>query len=148
MLGQKFINLNNPWFCLLLFLLGLTMSWINFAFFSTYMYIHTILGWRPRRTILFASWDAEEFGLLGSTEWAEVSWSFATIYIFIMRQQFELNSQGCECNMWIQWSNISCSKINKDICVTKELSSIWTFQSQVMSVVKITLFSGSVIGTK
>lgn len=30
------------------------------------------LGWRPRRTIIFASWDAEEFGLLGSTEWAEV----------------------------------------------------------------------------
>ncbi|XP_029373325.1 N-acetylated-alpha-linked acidic dipeptidase 2 [Echeneis naucrates] len=28
-------------------------------------------GWRPRRTIIFASWDAEEFGLLGSTEWAE-----------------------------------------------------------------------------
>ncbi|KAM4850546.1 LOW QUALITY PROTEIN: N-acetylated-alpha-linked acidic dipeptidase 2-like [Urocitellus parryii] len=28
-------------------------------------------GWRPRGTIIFASWDAEEFGLLGSTEWAE-----------------------------------------------------------------------------
>ena len=28
-------------------------------------------GWRPRRTIIFASWDAEEPGLLGSTEWAE-----------------------------------------------------------------------------
>ncbi|XP_028320694.1 N-acetylated-alpha-linked acidic dipeptidase 2 [Gouania willdenowi] len=28
-------------------------------------------GWRPRRTMVFASWDAEEFGLLGSTEWAE-----------------------------------------------------------------------------
>ncbi|NXA48282.1 NALD2 dipeptidase, partial [Nothocercus julius] len=28
-------------------------------------------GWRPKRTIIFASWDAEEFGLLGSTEWAE-----------------------------------------------------------------------------
>uniref|UniRef100_A0A673BT95 Glutamate carboxypeptidase 2 n=1 Tax=Sphaeramia orbicularis TaxID=375764 RepID=A0A673BT95_9TELE len=28
-------------------------------------------GWRPRRTIIFASWDAEEFGLQGSTEWAE-----------------------------------------------------------------------------
>ena len=28
-------------------------------------------GWRPRRTIVFASWDAEEWGLLGSTEWAE-----------------------------------------------------------------------------
>jgi len=28
-------------------------------------------GWRPRRTIVFASWDAEEHGLMGSTEWAE-----------------------------------------------------------------------------
>uniref|UniRef100_A0A4W3IN96 Glutamate carboxypeptidase 2 n=1 Tax=Callorhinchus milii TaxID=7868 RepID=A0A4W3IN96_CALMI len=28
-------------------------------------------GWRPRRTMVFASWDAEEYGLLGSTEWAE-----------------------------------------------------------------------------
>ncbi|NND71107.1 MAG: M28 family peptidase [Rhodothermales bacterium] len=28
-------------------------------------------GWRPKRTILFGSWDAEEPGLLGSTEWVE-----------------------------------------------------------------------------
>jgi N-acetylated-alpha-linked acidic dipeptidase len=28
-------------------------------------------GWRPKRTIVFAAWDAEEPGLLGSTEWAE-----------------------------------------------------------------------------
>ncbi len=28
-------------------------------------------GWRPRRTIVFASWDAEEQGLIGSTEYAE-----------------------------------------------------------------------------
>ena len=28
-------------------------------------------GWRPKRTIVFASWDGEEWGLLGSTEWAE-----------------------------------------------------------------------------
>jgi N-acetylated-alpha-linked acidic dipeptidase len=28
-------------------------------------------GWRPRRTIIFASWDAEEQGLIGSTEWVE-----------------------------------------------------------------------------
>ncbi len=28
-------------------------------------------GERPRRTIIFASWDAEEWGLLGSTEWVE-----------------------------------------------------------------------------
>jgi N-acetylated-alpha-linked acidic dipeptidase len=28
-------------------------------------------GWKPRRTIVIASWDGEEWGLLGSTEWAE-----------------------------------------------------------------------------
>jgi N-acetylated-alpha-linked acidic dipeptidase len=28
-------------------------------------------GWRPRRTLLYASWDGEEPGLIGSTEWAE-----------------------------------------------------------------------------
>jgi N-acetylated-alpha-linked acidic dipeptidase len=29
-------------------------------------------GWRPRRTLVYASWDGEEPGLLGSTEWAEL----------------------------------------------------------------------------
>lgn len=51
-----------------------------------------ITGWRPRRTIIFASWDAEEFGLLGSTEWAEVnkteeflfSWSTGNKYLYLM----------------------------------------------------------------
>lgn len=28
-------------------------------------------GWRPKRTMIFASWDAEEEGLVGSTEWVE-----------------------------------------------------------------------------
>jgi N-acetylated-alpha-linked acidic dipeptidase len=28
-------------------------------------------GWRPARTLVYAAWDGEEAGLLGSTEWAE-----------------------------------------------------------------------------
>ncbi len=28
-------------------------------------------GWRPRRSIVYTSWDGEEPGLLGSTEWVE-----------------------------------------------------------------------------
>ncbi|MFZ0744786.1 MAG: M28 family metallopeptidase [Terracidiphilus sp.] len=28
-------------------------------------------GWRPKRTMIFCSWDAEEEGLIGSTEWVE-----------------------------------------------------------------------------
>jgi N-acetylated-alpha-linked acidic dipeptidase len=28
-------------------------------------------GWSPKRTLIYAAWDGEEPGLLGSTEWAE-----------------------------------------------------------------------------
>ncbi|HRH46605.1 MAG TPA: M28 family metallopeptidase, partial [Pyrinomonadaceae bacterium] len=28
-------------------------------------------GWKPKRTIIYCAWDAEEPGLLGSTEWVE-----------------------------------------------------------------------------
>ncbi len=28
-------------------------------------------GWRPKRTVVFATWDAEEWGLIGSTEFVE-----------------------------------------------------------------------------
>jgi hypothetical protein len=28
-------------------------------------------GWRPRRSIVFCSWGAEEYGLIASTEWVE-----------------------------------------------------------------------------
>ena len=29
-------------------------------------------GWKPKRTIMYCAWDAEEPGLLGSTEWVEL----------------------------------------------------------------------------
>jgi N-acetylated-alpha-linked acidic dipeptidase len=29
-------------------------------------------GWKPKRSIIFCSWDAEEEGLIGSTEWVEL----------------------------------------------------------------------------
>ncbi|KEY73638.1 hypothetical protein S7711_09679 [Stachybotrys chartarum IBT 7711] len=37
-------------------------------------------GWRPRRNIVFASWDAEEYGLVGSVEWVEdhINWLVET----------------------------------------------------------------------
>ncbi|KAJ1943922.1 Vacuolar protein sorting-associated protein 70, partial [Linderina macrospora] len=31
------------------------------------------LGWKPRRTIILASWDATEHGLVGATEWVEAN---------------------------------------------------------------------------
>jgi N-acetylated-alpha-linked acidic dipeptidase len=29
-------------------------------------------GWKPKRTVIYAAWDAEEQGLIGSTEWVEL----------------------------------------------------------------------------
>jgi N-acetylated-alpha-linked acidic dipeptidase len=43
------------------------------AMLETVHGIGTLLksGWKPKRTLIFGSWDAEEEGLIGSTEWAE-----------------------------------------------------------------------------
>ena len=42
-------------------------------------------GWQPGRSIIFASWDGEEFGQLGSTSWmfehAKELSSRAVIYV-------------------------------------------------------------------
>ncbi|KAK2813214.1 hypothetical protein FQN50_000892 [Emmonsiellopsis sp. PD_5] len=42
-------------------------------------------GWKPLRTIVFASWDGEEYGLIGSTEWVEdnLSWLQKTIVAYL-----------------------------------------------------------------
>jgi len=42
-------------------------------------------GWKPLRTIVFASWDGEEYGLVGSTEWVEeyIPWLSATAVAYI-----------------------------------------------------------------
>lgn len=42
-------------------------------------------GWRPRRNIVLCSWDAEEYGLYGSTEWVEeyVPWLAQTSVAYL-----------------------------------------------------------------
>ncbi|OAX79631.1 hypothetical protein ACJ72_06048 [Emergomyces africanus] len=42
-------------------------------------------GWKPKRTIVFASWDGEEYGLVGSTEWVEeyVNWLKETAVAYL-----------------------------------------------------------------
>lgn len=44
--------------------------------------LHISVGWRPRRTLLFISWGAEEYGMVGSGEWVEASeFLFKKLYI-------------------------------------------------------------------
>ena len=42
-------------------------------------------GWKPLRTIVFASWDGEEYALLGSTEWVEdkLPWLSRTNFAYL-----------------------------------------------------------------
>src|SRR5258705_1012422 len=50
-------------------------------------------GWKPKRNIIFCAWDAEEPGLIGSTEFAEEHAddlkAHAVVYI-----NFDVNSRG------------------------------------------------------
>uniref|UniRef100_A0A8C1N874 Aminopeptidase NAALADL1 n=1 Tax=Cyprinus carpio TaxID=7962 RepID=A0A8C1N874_CYPCA len=54
-------------------------------------------GWRPRRTLIFASWDAEEFGLLGSTEWAECLCAVKSVLISSASIQVSYSDTVCVC---------------------------------------------------
>jgi len=42
-------------------------------------------GWKPLRTLVFASWDGEEYGLVGSTEWVEeyIPWLSASTIAYL-----------------------------------------------------------------
>ena len=42
-------------------------------------------GWKPLRTIVFASWDGEEYGLIGSTEWVEeyIPWLSSSVIAYL-----------------------------------------------------------------
>ncbi len=39
-------------------------------------------GWKPANTVIIALWDAEEFGMIGSTEWAEAHADMITQHCF------------------------------------------------------------------
>ncbi|XP_037804031.1 N-acetylated-alpha-linked acidic dipeptidase 2-like [Penaeus monodon] len=58
-------------------------------------------GWRPRRSIVFCSWGAEEYGLIGSTEWVEVRAYLFLFFSFILRNKiggltmFHVNTDTC-----------------------------------------------------
>ncbi|XP_045102094.1 putative N-acetylated-alpha-linked acidic dipeptidase isoform X2 [Portunus trituberculatus] len=36
-----------------------------------FLQLHNETGWRPRRSLVFCGWGAEEYGLVGSVEWTE-----------------------------------------------------------------------------
>lgn len=58
-------------------------------------------GWRPRRTIMLCSWDAEEFGIIGSTMWVKENQKLLTeravFYLnmdYAVQGNYTLEAQG------------------------------------------------------
>lgn len=43
----------------------------EFVYYFQPINFTTFADWRPRRTMVFCSWGAEEYGLIGSNEWTQ-----------------------------------------------------------------------------
>jgi hypothetical protein len=67
--------------------------------------IHT--DWRPRRSILFASWGAEEYALTGSYEWVEVMYScYYCVINIIVSHRYSVCAYGITCTyVWGLWQD-------------------------------------------
>ena len=65
-------------------------------------------GWRPLRTIVLCSWDGEEYGLIGSTEWAEDfgEWMGGKVAAYlnldssVSGQNFHASASPVSCRLW------------------------------------------------
>ncbi|EKM80407.1 hypothetical protein AGABI1DRAFT_106593 [Agaricus bisporus var. burnettii JB137-S8] len=71
-------------------------------------------GWTPLRTIVFASWDAEEYGLVGSTEWGEdfADWISDNVVAYI---NVDVSVSG---SRWDARGSPSLAHLIKDIALT------------------------------
>ena len=63
-------------------------------------------GWRPRRTIVFASWAVEEFGLEGSYEYVfENINKIMNRYEYLERYTFTLGARTVW--VWLNWVQLN-----------------------------------------
>ncbi|KAJ8299048.1 hypothetical protein KUTeg_023108, partial [Tegillarca granosa] len=65
-------------------------------------------GWHPRRSILFCSWDGEEYGLVGSYEWVEVR------IFYLTKQFYEFNLYKASVDNFKWLSSNAVAYINLD----------------------------------
>ncbi|KAI0750987.1 Zn-dependent exopeptidase [Daedaleopsis nitida] len=70
-------------------------------------------GWRPLRNIVFASWDAEEYGLIGSTEFAEdfPDWISKNVVAYI---NLDVSSSGSQ---WTALSSPSLAHLIREVAL-------------------------------
>ncbi|KAI0722737.1 Zn-dependent exopeptidase [Earliella scabrosa] len=71
-------------------------------------------GWRPLRNIVIASWDAEEYGLIGSTEFAEdfPEWISQNVVSYI---NLDVSASGSQ---WGALASPSLAHLIRDVALT------------------------------
>lgn len=93
------------------------------------------LGWRPLRTIEFASWDAEEFNMMGSTEYVEDNIEYlrdnAIAYLNVGAGVFGPNFRAAGSPLWERPLLRVLDRIN-DPDTNKTLKQIWEENSSRM----------------
>lgn len=86
-------------------------------------------GWKPLRTIVFASWDGEEYGLVGSTEWVEeyLPWlsastiAYLNVDVAVRSPHLEVSSAPLLNNAFIEASKSSSSANMNDLLLTHHI---------------------------
>ncbi len=80
-------------------------------------------GWKPKRTIVYCAWDAEEEGLIGSTEWVETHADElsqkAAVYI-------NTDSNGRGLSTWFAHTRKKfINEVGKDVSDPQTKMSVW-----------------------
>ncbi|KXN87971.1 Glutamate carboxypeptidase 2 [Leucoagaricus sp. SymC.cos] len=92
------------------------------------------VGWTPLRTIVIASWDGEEYGLIGSVEWGEdfTEWISANVAAYLNVDTSVAGSR------WIAAGSPSLAHLIKDVALSVEHptfpgKTLWDAQAERLS---------------
>jgi len=82
------------------------------------LYVCLSAGWRPRRTIIFCSWGAEEYGITGTYEWVEVG-----VHCFQTTLQYRAKLADIKLLCFVQMSTLR-SALHTVLYLTGEVSGV------------------------
>lgn len=90
-------------------------------------------GWNPKRTLIYAAWDGEEPGLLGSTEWVETHAAELTEHAALYVNSDESNRGFLSASGSYQMERL-LNDVARDVTDPETKGSVWERQRAVRTV--------------
>jgi N-acetylated-alpha-linked acidic dipeptidase len=90
-------------------------------------------GWSPNRTLIYAAWDGEEPGLLGSTEWAETHQKELTEHAVLYVNSDESNRGFLNASGSYQVERV-INDVARDVTDPETKASVWDRQRAARAV--------------